>query len=69
MMLGRPAHRRWFGMLNPIPIIKLGLVQNLIMVAILSGSPHDSHRGIHTLVRPLPTFSRADICHQWDMQR
>ena len=26
VMLGRPAHRRWLGMLGPTPIIKLGLV-------------------------------------------
>lgn len=24
MMLGRSAHRRWFRMLSPVPIIKLG---------------------------------------------
>lgn len=36
---GRPAHRRW---LSPIPIVKLGLVQNLIVVASLQDGPHHS---------------------------
>ena len=38
MMLGRPARRRWLEELSPIPIIKLGLVQNIIVVASLQES-------------------------------